>query len=63
MQSIGSDLGACYGIVPAVNEMIIETGSKVNGFAMQLLGYCDLLVKVNKKFNNFKDYIMMVKRG
>lgn len=48
LQNIEGEIGSCYGIVPAVNEMIIDTKSQIIGYAMQILGYCDLLVKVNK---------------
>lgn len=39
--------GAHYGVVPAVNKMISETGAEVLYYCMSLLGYCDITVKIN----------------
>lgn len=38
-----------YGVVPAVNRMIAETGAEILYFCMSAMGYCDIAVKIHHK--------------
>lgn len=40
-----------YGVVPAVNKIISETGAEVLFFCMSSLGYCDITLRINKKYD------------